>query len=414
VLPQDFDTTNLAQYWLQHGDDRPFSDSVCYQDALCERGLAPKTIATPEYGAVANYAYHLDAGAFSGFLQEHCVDKLGVKHVLDHVTQVNNLDNGDIKSVSTQNSGELVGDLFIDCTGFKSLLLGENQQVEFKSCSDILFVDKAMALHVPYADENSPIASHTISTGQSNGWIWDIGLPTRKGVGHVYSSRHTSADKAHDELMQYVAKSYDKPEQLSAREIDINAGHREVFWKRNCVAIGLSAGFLEPLEASALLLVEISAEMIAEQFPATRQSMDIVSKRFNQTFLYRWERIIDFLKLHYMLTQRTDSQFWLDHKDPNTIPDSLKELLNLWEYHTPWHEDFAYAREVFPAASYQYVLYGMGFKTQQNPLGLSARSQQQAKTLFERNAMQANKLTANLPTNRELLNKIYQYGLQTI
>lgn len=414
VLPQDFDNTNLAQHWLNQGSKTSFSDSVCYQDALCERGLAPKMITTPEYAAIANYAYHLDAGAFSVFLQNHCVEKLGVKHVLDHVVRVNNHKNGDIKSVSTQNSGELKGDLFIDCTGFKSLLLGENQQVEFKPCDDILFVDKAIALHVPYADTNSPIASHTISTGQSNGWIWDIGLSTRKGVGHVYSSRHTSADNAHQELMDYVAQSYAKPEQLSVREIDIKAGHREVFWKRNCVAIGLSAGFLEPLEASALLLVEISAEMVAEQFPANRQIMDIVSKRFNETFLYRWDRIIDFLKLHYMLTQRTDSQFWLDHKDPATIPDSLKELLALWQYHTPWHDDFAYAKEVFPAASYQYILYGMGFDTQSSPLGLSKLSQQQAQEWFKRNAMHANKLVSSLPSNRELLNKISQYGLQSI
>ncbi|MCF2946985.1 tryptophan 7-halogenase [Paraglaciecola aquimarina] len=414
VLPQDFDNTNLAQHWLQSGAKRSFSDTVCYQDALCERGLAPKTIATPEYAAVANYAYHLDAGAFSSFLQKHCVETLGVKHVLDHVTSVNNLINGDIKSLNTKEAGELAGDLFIDCTGFKSLLLGKNQQVPFKPCDDILFVDKAIALHVPYQDDDSPIASHTISTGQLNGWTWDIGLPTRKGVGHVYSSHHTDDDSAYQELMEYVKQSYNAPEQLSVREIDIKAGHREVFWKRNCVAIGLSAGFLEPLEASALLLVEISAEMVAEQFPANRKTMDIVSKRFNETFLYRWQRIIDFLKLHYMLNKRNDSQFWIDHRDPATIPESLKDMLALWQFQTPWHEDFTYAKEVFPAASYQYVLYGMGFETATSPLGMSDSSKHNADILFNRNIAQANKLVSSLPSNRELLKKIRQYGMQTI
>lgn len=414
VLPQNFDEFNIATHWQHQSGQHSFSEIVCPQEAICEQGLAPKMITTAEYAGIANYAYHLDAGAFSEFLKKHCIDNLQVNHVIDHVVQVNNFDDGDIRSLSTKENGEIAGQLFVDCTGFKSLLLGENQQVKFVSCDDVLFVDKALALHVPYAEDSSPIASHTISTAQKNGWIWDIGLQNRRGVGHVYSSRHTNRDKAHQELMSYVADSFNKPETLSIKEIDIKAGHREVFWKNNCVAVGLSAGFLEPLEASALVLVEISAEMIAGQLPANRLTMDIVAKRFNKTFLYRWERIIDFLKLHYMLSERTDSQFWIDHRDPNTISDSLQELLSLWQYHTPWHDDFDHAREVFPAASYQYVLYGMGFKTQENHLGLSAESEKEAAKLFKMNIEQSKRLLGSLPSNRELLNKIRRYGLQTI
>jgi tryptophan halogenase len=414
VLPQDFDNTNLADHWLSSDTDASFSEAVCSQEYLCEHGLAPKQIATAEYASISNYAYHLDAGTFSQFIQRHCVKHLDVKHVLDHVTQVNNNEDGDIISVSTESHGNLSGDLFVDCTGFKSLLLGENQQVPFKSCQDVLFVDKALAVHVPYADDSSPIASHTISTAQSAGWIWDIGLSSRRGVGHVYASKYIDGDTARQQLRDYIRPSYADVDSLSFREIDINAGHREIFWKRNCVAVGLSAGFLEPLEASALLLVEISAEMISEQMPVNRSSMDIVAKRFNKTFLYRWASIIDFLKLHYMLSKRDDNQFWLDHRDPSTIPESLQELLTLWQYKTPWHEDFEFAKEVFPAASYQYVLYGMGFKTELSHLGLSEKNTERAKLLFKRNAEQSSKLLATMSTNRELLNKIYQFGLQPI
>ncbi|MFC3120317.1 tryptophan halogenase family protein [Agaribacter flavus] len=414
VLPQDFDNTNLAEHWILGETEGSFSEAVCAQEYLCEQGLAPKQIATAEYASIANYAYHLDAGQFSVFIQEHCVNKLGVRHILDHVSKVNNAEDGDISSLSTKQNGELKGDLFIDCTGFKSLLLGENQQVPFKSCQDILFVDKAIAVHVPYADDSSPIASHTISTAQSAGWIWDIGLSTRRGVGHVYSSKYIDKDTALKELKDYIRPSCENVDALSYREIDIKAGHREIFWKRNCVAVGLSAGFLEPLEASALLLVEISAEMISEQLPANRAAMDIVAKRFNKTFLYRWACIIDFLKLHYMLNQRNDNQFWIDHRDPKTIPDSLTELLTLWKHKTPWHEDFEYSREVFPAASYQYVLYGMGFKTEASHLGLSESSHERASKLFKKNALETQKLVSSLPTNRELLKKIHQYGLQPI
>ncbi|MGJ8692432.1 MAG: tryptophan halogenase family protein [Thalassotalea sp.] len=414
VLPQDFDHSNLALHWQQNHHDKSFSASVCPQEAICEQGLAPKMITTAEYAAQANYAYHLDAGCFSEFLKNHCVNKLNVKHVLAEVTQVNSAENGDIASVSISTQGEISGDLFIDCSGFKSLLLGEHLQVPFVSCKDVLFIDTALAVHVPYEHKNSPIASHTISTAQSAGWIWDIGLSTRRGVGHVYSSRHTTEEKAVAELKAYLKPTVENVNDLAIRKIPINPGHREKFWEKNCVAIGLSAGFLEPLEASALLLVEISAQMIADQLPATRQAMDVVSKRFNKTFLYRWQRIIDFLKLHYMLSRRTDNQFWLDNRDPKTIPESLQELLTLWQYQPPWHSDFEHLAEVFPAASYQYVLYGMGFKTQENHLGLSELSKKTAQQNFQKNNMQTQQFLSTLPTNRDLINKIHQYGLQKV
>ncbi|MBR9909441.1 MAG: tryptophan 7-halogenase [Gammaproteobacteria bacterium] len=414
VLPQGFHTANLAPQWLEDSAGLSFSKAVCPQEYLCERGLAPKQITTPEYAALANYAYHLNAGTFSKFLQKHCTEKLGVRHVLDDVTQVNSAANGDIASVSTKAHGDLAGDLFIDCTGFKSLLLGEHLGVPFRSCKDVLFVDTALAVQVPYASEDSPIASHTISTAQDAGWIWDIGLSTRRGVGHVYSSAHTTEERAREQLSAYLRPEVENPDLLSTRKIPINPGHRTRFWEKNCVAVGLSAGFLEPLEASALLLVEISAAMIAEQFPVNRQAMDIIARRFNDTFLYRWDRIIDFLKLHYLLSERTDNAFWVDNRDPASVPDSLQELMTLWQYHHPWHDDFDRAVEVFPAASYQYVLYGMGFKTEPGHLGMSGRSREVARQYLQRNEAQTRQLLDSLPGNRELLNKIHKYGLQQI
>ncbi|EQD68268.1 tryptophan halogenase, partial [mine drainage metagenome] len=123
-------------------------------------------------------------------------------------------------------------------------------------------------------------------------------------------------------------------------------------------------GFLEPLEASAIVLVELSAKLVAERMPACREVMDIVARHFNEVTAYRWGRIIDFLKLHYVLTQRTDTAFWRDNVDPATVPDRLKDMLALWKYQSPWFfDELDRLEEVFPAASYQYVLYGMGFRT---------------------------------------------------
>ena len=411
MLPQGFTQLNLAPHWLVDEQNRTFCDAVCPQGILCDEGLAPKTITTPEYQAVANYAYHLDAGKFAPFLTRHCTEKLGVRHVLADVTKVNVGETGDITSVSTRQAGDVAGDLFVDCTGFRSLLLGDALGVPFKDCSDVLFCDTALAVQVDYETPDAPMSSHTISTAQSSGWIWDIGLPTRRGIGHVYSSRHTTQQAAEDELARYVGPAI---KNHSVRKISIRSGHRETFWKKNCVAVGLAAGFLEPLEASAIVLIELSAKLIAEQMPANRDVMDIVARRFNEVTSYRWGRIIDFLKLHYVLTQRTDSAFWRDNVDPATVPERLQNLMRLWKHQSPGLTDeFDRLEEVFPAASYQYVLYGMGFKTEVEPLEadmtLSA-----AKRLFEENRHLTQRIRSKLPKNRDLIKKIHEFGLQAI
>ena len=414
VLPQGYFETNLVPRWQECGGDRSFSEAVCPQDALCEAGLAPKKIVTAEYDALANYAYHLDAGKFAGFIQRHCVEKLGVTHIQADMTGVVAHENGDIAAIETQQAGTIDGDLFVDCTGMRSLLLGGHFGVPFKSCKDVLFIDRAVAMQVPYASDDSPIVSHTISTAQKVGWIWDIGLNSRRGIGHVYSSGHSSDGEAEDRLAAYVRSLGADPASLEMRKLTIEPGHREKFWQGNCVAVGLSAGFLEPLEASAILLIEHAGQFLGEQMPAAREAMDVVAKRFNDTFLYRWDRIIDFLKLHYVLSQREDDAFWIENRDPATIPDSLTDALNLWRYQPPWHDDFDRAVEVFPAASYQYVLYGMGFQTQQNPRGLSAELARRSDELLARNQNETRALMDALPTNRELLDKIAQYGLAKV
>lgn len=412
MVPQGFGQVNLAPHWLGgQGADRSFCDAVCPQGALCDDGLAPKTIATREYDAVANYAYHLDAGKFAPFLQRHCTGTLGVRHLLADVKRVILGDDGDIRSVETEQAGPIGGDLFVDCTGFRSLLLGEALGVPFRDCGDVLLCDSALAVQAPYETPDDPIASHTISTAQSAGWIWDIGLPTRRGVGYVYSSRHIDDDRAESELRDYLGPRH---RNSSVRKISIRSGHREVFWKRNCVAVGLAAGFLEPLEASAIVLVELSAKLVAEQMPENRAVMDIVARRFNDVTSYRWGRIIDFLKLHYVLTKRTDTSFWRDNVDPATIPKRLQDLIALWAHQSPgFFDEFDRLEEVFPAASYQYVLYGMDFRTTVDPIE-NGRNIQAAARLMRQNDGMTRTMRATLPRNRDLLRKIQTHGMQSV
>lgn len=415
TLPHGFNDINLAPFWQPFRDKVSFADAVCTQSHLGERGSAPKQISTAEYDFSANYGYHLDAGKFGLFLRKHCIDKLAVKHVVGHIVRVNTDADGDIASVTTQQHGNISGDLFIDCSGTHSLLLAQHYAVPFISKKPILFNDSALAVHVPYQSPDSPIASFTCSTAQSTGWVWDIGLQSRRGVGYTYSSAHSTDEQAEQALREYItpAMGQSAAQAATLRKISFNPGHREKFWHRNCVAVGLSAGFIEPLEASAIALIELSATMISEQLPASRKTMDIVAKKFNAKFLHHWENIVDFLKLHYVLSERQDSDYWNDNRDESTFSDNLLEQLLLWKTQSPYHYDPAQAAEMFPPASFQYILYGMGFKTEQ-PWIKRVDLMKKADKLFNENAQHTRQLLSVLPTNRELINKIKQYGLPKI
>ncbi|MCW3174095.1 tryptophan halogenase family protein [Shewanella subflava] len=412
----------IAPFWLPHKAQISFADAVCQQNQVSQHALAPKQISTSEYSFINNYGYHLNAGKFSQLLQQHCTKNLAVKHIIDHVTDIvlvdettqTDLPKGDISHVLTQQQGQIHADLFIDCTGVKSLLLGEKLAVPFINQKHVLFNDSALAIQVPYAEDNSPIASCTHSTAQTHGWIWDIGLPSRRGVGHVYSSSHTNDEQALQQLMAYLKPDLgEKAADISPRKLNIAPGHHQICWKNNCVAVGMAAGFIEPLEASALALVEWTAKAVATQLPPTRGTMDTIAKRVNQQFQHHWQQIIEFLKLHYVISNRSDSDYWHDHRAATSIPDALTEQLALWRHQAPSQHDFIYREMLFPAASYQFVLYGMQFETQPQAQ-LKPSMKQQAQQLFTENIQRISRLRQVLPTNRALLNQLKLNGFSKI
>ncbi|MFT4767829.1 MAG: tryptophan halogenase [Glaciecola sp.] len=416
--PRGFSDINLARHWQAVRNQVSFSDAVSPQGQVCAQALGPKQIVTPEYASNLNYGYHLDAGKFAALLQQHCVERLGVEHLLENVDSVENDSAGDIRALHTSTGRVVTGDLFVDCTGMRSLLLGEHYGVGFKDMSDVLFNDTALAVQVPRTDESESVASATVSTAQEAGWIWDIALPTRRGTGYTYSSRYTSDEQAERVLRDYLSEtaSPEFSESCTPRKISFRPGYRERFWHRNCVAIGLSAGFVEPLEASALVMIELSAKMLGELMPPDREVMNIVADRFNARFGGHWERIIEFLKLHYVLSEREDSAYWRDHRDPQSIPQRLRDSLVLWGYHCPWHGDQAQVDELFSTASYQYVLYGMDFRSQGAATVAEAdpAESKRAQNLFAENARETRKMLGALPANRELIDKINRYGLSRV
>jgi hypothetical protein len=412
-LPVGHGDVDLVPAWLSAHAGRAFADVVSPATQVCDAGRAPKQAQTPEFAAVANYAYHFDAGLFGQLLREHATRQLGVRHIVDHVDAVRVQEHGaragDIAALQTRGHGPLEADLFIDCSGLAARLIGQHFGVPLQSERAVLFNDAALAVQVPHARADAPLPSCTIATAWAKGWIWDIGLPTRRGVGAVYSRAHASEDEAHAALQAYLDATGAPAERATPRPLRFDPGYRAQFWVRNCVAIGLSSGFIEPLEASALALVELSAARLCDELPLTRASMDAVARRYNDDFGYRWARVIDFLKLHYALSGRDDSDYWRAHRDPATWPERLRELLPMWRLRPPARHDFGRIDEVFPAASYQYILYGLGFRPE--PLPASAATLQAAQACFDEAARQARRLVPALPGHRSLIDHILQHGL---
>ncbi len=413
--PPNSDDVDPLALWRAAPAGTPFAQAVNFQPAVCLEGKAPKQIVTPEFAAVANYAYHLDAPAFADLLRGHCTKQLGVRLLTDDVVEIHTTEKDGISALTTKDNGDLAADLYIDCTGSKALLIGEALGVETKDASDVLFNDRALAIQAPYSKNDEPIASQTTGTALRAGWVWDIALQTRRGIGYVYSSRHTNDDEARSELAEYLkAKAPDSDVTGSdARLIKFRSAYRQTPWVDNVVAVGMSQGFVEPLEASAIVMIELSATMISDILPARCDTMEPARRRFNERFSYRWARIIDFLKLHYVLSQRTE-QYWADHRDMATWTDRLTGLLEQWRHEPPSREDFTQALEIFPAASYAYVLYGMGFET-------APRQTWRRKDMAEIVTQHANdirskqnKLLGGLPTNRELVDHINARGLSAV
>ena len=328
--------------WLMSDRSVPYMNTISAQPILCEMGLAPKMFKKVNFGIPLGYAFHMNALKFADYLRDFSTAR-GVTHYLDHVIDIDMLENGNIAAVQTKSGKRLEADLFVDCTGFAAHLIEKALGVGFTDCSQWLICDRAVTMHVPY-EHYYPghVHPYTTATALSAGWVWDIPLQTTRSLGYVHSSAHISDDNAEKELRAFEG---DHAESLPSRIVRFKVGRREQQWVGNCIAIGLSGGFIEPLESTGLYLSQLASELLAEHFPNT-DDMAPLAFRFNRIMANRFYEILDFINMHYCLTRRTDTEFWREVRRPERINDRLQAKLDYWRIKPPSMSDFI--DQVFP------------------------------------------------------------------
>lgn len=390
-----------APYWVLNKDiiARDYAYSATIQSQLCDLSLAPKRINDKDYGGPMHYAYHFDAGKFTQLLSKEA-KKNGVKHLIGNVTSAVLNDDGAIDKLITKEHGELKADLFIDCTGFSAHLIEKSLGSPFKSISDTLFVDSAVTALVDY-EEDEEISTTTISTAQESGWIWDIALSTRRGTGYVFSSKYSSKERAEEVLQNYLGKN----KKVKFRHLDMRVGYREKQWVKNCVSIGLSSGFIEPLESTGIYLVEIALRTLINLFP-WQNNHTANSEQFNKLMSSQFEGAIDFIKLHYAISDRDDSEFWRDNTKENTFPDTLKMFLSRCDNKIPNEFDLPVGPHCFTISSYHAVLYGMNCLPKLEHLKSFYKANDQALTMTKKIDSILEQAKRELPNHRKLIEEI--------
>lgn len=391
----------LLPYWLlgvaPEGVD--FATATTLQARVVAAGHGPKRVGDGDYRGAMNYAYHFDAADFAALLAEHG-RLLGVRHHQATVERVERDHDGGIARVVTAEQGAMEADLYVDCSGQRALLIGDTPGSPFRSRGDVLFADRALAAQVPYAHADGPIPSCTDATAQAAGWIWDIPLRGRRGVGYVYSSAHSGEDAAEAAFMRYLGSA---GRGVAIRRLRFETGYRPQPWRHNCVAIGLAGGFVEPLESTGIALVELGAYLLAHLWPVQRETMAQAAAQFNAMMSARYERILDFIKMHYCLSQRRDTAFWRDNVDPASVPDRLRDRLEQWRWRPPHRLDFVTDLEMFLPPSWQFVLYGMEFRTDLAPMRQAYPHAQAARREFAMIEQVAARALRDLPPHRDVL-----------
>ena len=300
-----------------------------------------------------NFAYHMNATAYAAYLRGKS-EKAGVKRIEGRIKHVQNDEAGNISSLLLEDGKPVLGDVFIDCTGFRGLLIGDNLDVGYEDWSHWLAADSAIAVQTQAVEAPRP---YTRAIAHSAGWQWRIPLQNRVGNGIVYASQFLSDDEAQDTLLaNLTGQTITEPRQLRFK-----TGRRKKAWHKNCIAIGLSSGFLEPLESTSIHLVTTAILRLMKLFPFGGNTT-MLAEQFNREAQLELETVRDFVILHYHQTQRNDSAFW-DHYRSMAVPDSLVHRMAMFrENGYAWPDDVG----LFRVDSWVQVMMGQGLMPKQH------------------------------------------------
>ncbi|MBT9492161.1 MAG: tryptophan 7-halogenase [Paucibacter sp.] len=380
--PSGVDVTAL---YLNSPATRSFS-MVTGVPALAEAMRAPKLVSSPAYEGPVNYAYHFNAVKFGQLLANNAKSRLGVL---------------------TKDGAALHFDFYVDCSGFNSLILGKIFKVPFVDKSAQILTDTALAVQIP-TEAAAELPPFTLAKAHAAGWLWDIPLTNRRGVGFVFSSAHMSGSSAVEGLSSYLGIDADK---LAPRKIPMRIGYREQFWCKNAVSLGLAQGFVEPLEATSIFVTDFAAELFARNFSVDKDNMSVAANYCNKVMAYTWERVMDFVQLHYCISDRRDSAFWQQNTLETKRSDVLTERLAMWKFNPPKKSDFFSRFELFDVDNYLFVLYGMRYQTRAK--NMTAYEQQYFEREIEKVKATGKKLSSELLQHREWLNEFLAAYRQT-
>lgn len=342
--------TSFHHYWLaarSRADNSSFWDySLNYQAAKAGKYAPLLQIPnTPLQGLV--HAYHFDANLYAALLRRYS-EQQGVSRNEGTIVSVTKTPDGDIAGVTLQDGSHIAADIFIDCSGLRALLIGQELGIGYEDWRHWLPCDTALA--VP-SEAILPIMPYTRSIAHTGGWQWRIPLQHRTGNGLVYSSQFLTDDAAHNTLLHNL----DAPALAEPRKINFVTGRRKLQWARNCIAIGLSSGFLEPLESTSIHLIQSAVLRLVQCFPGV-DNIDAVRQEFNRQSQAEFEAIRDFIILHYHLNQREDKGLW-QYCRQMVLPDSLKQRIELFKQSALV---FRQQDELFTEVAWQQVMLGQG------------------------------------------------------
>jgi flavin-dependent dehydrogenase len=349
------------------------------------------------------YAYHFNAAELARYLQGYATDR-GVKRIVDDVVDVVLDEEGAIAGVQTKDNGLISADLFVDCTGFRGLLINKALNEPFTSFNDTLLNDSAVAIQVPRDIEKLGMRPYTTAHAHNAGWSWNIPLYGRDGTGYVYSSQFIDKDEAEREFREFLGPA---AKDCTANHIRMRIGRSRNSWVKNCVAIGLSSGFVEPLESTGIFFIQHGIEELVNHFPRGTQIDPNMVRSYNQTINQCIDGVRQFLTIHYAGGKRDDTPYWRAATNVQ-LPEDLAERMRIFKARLPSDRNIFQPFHGFEAYSWSIMLLGLGYEPEGHLALLDHLDESRAREMFAQVQQKAKWLVKALPSQYEYLTHVRQ------